>query len=276
MNLRVETIRTLALRLVDADLVRDGLRLLSRAQALALVEQACGEFLKADGYFAALRDRPGFHRALQRTFEELRGAGIPAADLPADAFADRRKREELRRHPRSVRGDALRLLAGWIARTSFAARSRPHGRAGGCRARSCTSRPATWISRASTARFSSGSPTAASRRSRRSRRTRGSAKAARRRAVPRDRRGERDPRGVPARARGTDPLRRRRDRRDGLATLRGARLRARARARRALHVLGGYRCGVHASRPVRPRVPGLDRRRLRRGLAPTCSLAPRR
>src|SRR5262245_31006972 len=58
MNLRVETVRTLALRLVEADLVRDGLRLLSRAQALALVEQACGEFLKADGYFASLRDRP--------------------------------------------------------------------------------------------------------------------------------------------------------------------------------------------------------------------------
>ncbi|HEY4229337.1 MAG TPA: hypothetical protein VGO79_04150, partial [Thermoanaerobaculia bacterium] len=96
LNLRVDTVRTAALQLVGADLARDGLRLLSRAQALALVEQACGEFLRPGGYFAALRDRPGFHRALQRTFEELRGAGIPAADLPADAFTDRRKREELR------------------------------------------------------------------------------------------------------------------------------------------------------------------------------------
>src|SRR5262249_61813839 len=95
-NLRVETVRTIALRLVGPDLARDGLRLLSRAQALALVEQACGEFLRPGGYFAALRDRPGFHRALQRTFEELRGAGIPAADLPAEAFVDRRKRAELR------------------------------------------------------------------------------------------------------------------------------------------------------------------------------------
>jgi len=95
-NLRVDTVRSLALRFVGQDLAREGLRLLSRAQALALVEQACAEFLRPGGYFAALRDRPGFHRALQRTLEELRGAGIPAADLPADAFADRRKREELR------------------------------------------------------------------------------------------------------------------------------------------------------------------------------------
>src|SRR5215471_1411916 len=38
-NLRVDTVRTVALQLVGAELARDGLRLLSRAQALALVEQ---------------------------------------------------------------------------------------------------------------------------------------------------------------------------------------------------------------------------------------------
>ncbi len=128
MNLRVETIRTLALRLVDADLVRDGLRLLSRAQALALVEQACGEFLKADGYFAALRDRPGFHRALQRTFEELRGAGIPAADLPADAFADRRKREELRGI--LARYEAALSASRWVDRADVVRRALEAARAG--------------------------------------------------------------------------------------------------------------------------------------------------
>ena len=79
MNLRVETIRTLALGLVGPELAREGLRLLSRAQALALVEQACGEFLKPKSYFGQLRDRPGFHRALQRTFGEIRAAGLSSA-----------------------------------------------------------------------------------------------------------------------------------------------------------------------------------------------------
>ena len=78
MNLRVETARTLALDLVGAELAREGLRLLSRAQALALVEQACAEFLTPGSYFGQLRDRPGFHRALQRTFEEIRAAGLSA------------------------------------------------------------------------------------------------------------------------------------------------------------------------------------------------------
>src|SRR5262245_7820153 len=68
VNLRVETARTLALGVVAADLAREGLRLLSRAQALALVEQACAAFLTPKAYFGPLRDRPGFHRALQRTF----------------------------------------------------------------------------------------------------------------------------------------------------------------------------------------------------------------
>ncbi len=96
MNLRVETIRTLAHGLVGADLAREGLRLLSRAQALALVEQACGEALGEKAYFGPLRDRPGFHRAVHRTFDELRAAGISPAALPEGAFADKRKRRELK------------------------------------------------------------------------------------------------------------------------------------------------------------------------------------
>ncbi|MFY9551379.1 MAG: hypothetical protein WAU32_09540, partial [Thermoanaerobaculia bacterium] len=96
MNLRVETIRTLALALVGQELAGEGRRLVSRAQALALVEQACGEFLGAGSYFGDLRDRPGFHRALQRTFDELHSAGISPGALPPGAFADRRKRDELR------------------------------------------------------------------------------------------------------------------------------------------------------------------------------------
>ncbi len=96
MNLRVETIRTLALGLVGPELAREGLRLLSRAQALALVEQACGEFLKPKSYFGQLRDRPGFHRALQRTFGEIRAAGLSSDRLPPAAFDDPRKLTELK------------------------------------------------------------------------------------------------------------------------------------------------------------------------------------
>ena len=87
--LRVETVRTLAHGLVGAELAREGLRLLSRAQALALVEQACGDALGEKAYFGPLRDRPGFHRAVARTFDELRAAGISPAALPDGAFTDR-------------------------------------------------------------------------------------------------------------------------------------------------------------------------------------------
>ncbi|HEX4441309.1 MAG TPA: PD-(D/E)XK nuclease family protein [Thermoanaerobaculia bacterium] len=96
INLRVETVRTLALAAVGSELAREGLRLLSRAQALALVEQACSETLTARSYFGELRDRPGLHRALQATLDELRGAGIDAAAIPASAFSDPRKPREIR------------------------------------------------------------------------------------------------------------------------------------------------------------------------------------
>src|SRR5262245_64490918 len=76
MNLRVETVRTLALSAAGPGLAREGLRLLSRPQALALVEQACAQALPAESYFGALRDRTGLHRAMQRTLDELRAAGI--------------------------------------------------------------------------------------------------------------------------------------------------------------------------------------------------------
>jgi RecB family exonuclease len=97
VNLRVETVRTLALGVVGPELAREGLRLLSRAQALALVEQACTEALGPASYFGALRRRPGLHRAMQRTLEELRAAGIGPGRIPAAAFVDRRKARELRR-----------------------------------------------------------------------------------------------------------------------------------------------------------------------------------
>ncbi len=112
MNLRVETVRSLAHGLVGADLAREGLRLLSRAQALALVEQACGEALGEKAYFGPLRDRPGFHRAVHRTFDELRAAGISPAALPEGAFADKRKRKELKAI--LVRYDAALTAGGFV------------------------------------------------------------------------------------------------------------------------------------------------------------------
>ena len=96
INLRVETVRTLALNAIGPALAQGGLRLLSRAQALALVEQACAETLDARSYFGRLRDRPGLHRALQETLDELRAAGLEAEAIPASAFTDPRKPKEIR------------------------------------------------------------------------------------------------------------------------------------------------------------------------------------
>src|SRR5215471_2732755 len=96
VNLRVETVRTLAHSVIDVELARGGWKLLSRAQALALVEQACAEVLTESSYFGALADRPGLHRSFQRTFDELRAAGLSAEALPESAFSDRRKHRELR------------------------------------------------------------------------------------------------------------------------------------------------------------------------------------
>src|SRR5262249_22077557 len=76
----------------------------------------------------SLRDRPGFHRALQRTFEELRGAGIPAADLPAEAFVDRRKREELRGI--LTRYEAALAASHWVDRAEVVRRALEAARAG--------------------------------------------------------------------------------------------------------------------------------------------------
>ncbi|HEY6099422.1 MAG TPA: PD-(D/E)XK nuclease family protein [Anaeromyxobacter sp.] len=97
VHLRVETLRTLAHAVAGPALAREGARLLSRAQALALLEQACGENLTGGTYFGALADRPGFHRAIQSALEELRAAGVSPGSLPEKAFADPRKPRELER-----------------------------------------------------------------------------------------------------------------------------------------------------------------------------------
>ncbi|HKA37874.1 MAG TPA: PD-(D/E)XK nuclease family protein [Thermoanaerobaculia bacterium] len=114
INLRVETVRTLAHAVIGVELAGGNWKLLSRAQALALVEQACAETLTQASYFGSLADRPGLHRSFQRTFDELRAAGLTAETLPESAFSDRRKhrelREVLRRYGQSL--EAARLVDG--------------------------------------------------------------------------------------------------------------------------------------------------------------------
>ena len=114
VNLRVETVRTLAHGAIGPALARDGWKLLSRAQALALVEQACAETLGAGSYFGSLADRPALHRSFQQTFDELRAAGLEAESLPEAAFADRRKHRELREVLRRYTGalEAGRFVDG--------------------------------------------------------------------------------------------------------------------------------------------------------------------
>ncbi len=121
VHLRVETTRTLAHALVGPELAREGRRLLSRAQALALVEQACSDELTEGSYFGALRDRPGFHRAIQSTFDELRAAGLAPGGLPVQAFADERKPRELRRILEAY--EAALERGGWVDRAEVLRRA---------------------------------------------------------------------------------------------------------------------------------------------------------
>ncbi len=97
VNLRAETIRTLADAIAGFDLAREGITVLSRAQALAIIERACDEVLDAASYFAALKDRPGLHRAIQKSIDDLRHAGVDSAAMPESVFEDPRKAIDLGR-----------------------------------------------------------------------------------------------------------------------------------------------------------------------------------
>ena len=96
VHLRIESVRSLAHSVAGPSIAREGLTLLSRAQALALIEQASAETLAGSPYFGALAARPGLHRAIQNTFDELRSAGISPQALPESAFGDARKVAELK------------------------------------------------------------------------------------------------------------------------------------------------------------------------------------
>jgi PD-(D/E)XK nuclease superfamily protein len=96
IQLRVESVRSLAHSVAGPAIAEEGRTLLSRAQALALIEQACAETLTAASYFGELSLRPGLHRAIQNTFDELRSAGISTAALPEAAFGEPKKARELK------------------------------------------------------------------------------------------------------------------------------------------------------------------------------------
>jgi RecB family exonuclease len=97
INLRVETIRTLADATASFAIAREGLTVLSRAQALSLVERACDRALGDSSYFSAIADRPGFHRAMQRSLDDLRFAGLSAVELKRGTFEETRKGSDLAR-----------------------------------------------------------------------------------------------------------------------------------------------------------------------------------
>ncbi len=97
VNLRFETMRTLADRVASFDISAHGMTTLSRAQALALVGRACDRALDGSSYFAALADRPGLHRAIQKTMDDLRHAAVDLSAVPATAFEDPRKALDLSR-----------------------------------------------------------------------------------------------------------------------------------------------------------------------------------
>lgn len=94
IHLRFETTRTIADAVVGLELAREGVSVVSRAQALAIVERACDHVLDDSSYFASLRGSPGLHRAIQRSIDDLRLAGIGGA-FPELAFETPRKARDL-------------------------------------------------------------------------------------------------------------------------------------------------------------------------------------
>ncbi|HTS03853.1 MAG TPA: PD-(D/E)XK nuclease family protein [Thermoanaerobaculia bacterium] len=106
LNLRPATVFSLAHGVAGPALAAEGRETLSRAQLLALVEDACDRVLEPTSYFGALRERPGLHRALQSTLNEIRRAGLTPERLPSEALEDPRKAREMKAIGRAYR-DAL-------------------------------------------------------------------------------------------------------------------------------------------------------------------------
>jgi ATP-dependent nuclease, subunit B len=95
VNLRVETVRELADAVASFAIAKEGVTVLSRAQALALIERACDRVFDSTSYFGALAGRPGLHRAIQKSLDDLRHAAIDPSKITIPAFEDARKAADI-------------------------------------------------------------------------------------------------------------------------------------------------------------------------------------
>ena len=111
VNLRIETVATLAHSVAGRTLAGEGRSTLSRAQRLAIVEKVCGEVLTESSYFGALRRSPGFHRALSRTIDELRSAGFGPEEDFGRSVEDQRKSSDLMKILRAYETEVGAALA---------------------------------------------------------------------------------------------------------------------------------------------------------------------
>ncbi len=108
VNLRAETVGSLAQAVAGEEAAGEGRSTLSRAMILALVEKICDETLADDSYFGELRHSPGFHRALARTIQEMRAAGLREENLGEGALEEARKAADLRKVLRAYREELSR------------------------------------------------------------------------------------------------------------------------------------------------------------------------
>ncbi len=95
VNLRVETMRSLADAVAGFALAKEEISVLSRAQALAMIERACDLVLGEKSYFAAIADRPGLHRAIQKSIDDLRHASVDPSRITTPAVEDKRKAADI-------------------------------------------------------------------------------------------------------------------------------------------------------------------------------------
>jgi ATP-dependent helicase/nuclease subunit B len=97
INLQAETVGSLAQAVAGEEVAAEARTTLSRAQILAVVERVCEETLDEGSYFGAIRKAPGFHRALARTVEEIRAAGLGTGAITAGSLERAEKAADLRK-----------------------------------------------------------------------------------------------------------------------------------------------------------------------------------
>jgi ATP-dependent helicase/DNAse subunit B len=96
VNIRVNTIQSLALSLVGAELAKDELSLISQAHSMAFIEEACLKILNDKSYFGKLRGQDGLHRAIYDVIRSLGETGIGVEDFSVKIYEDPKKGKELK------------------------------------------------------------------------------------------------------------------------------------------------------------------------------------